>query len=79
MEVELKRQLESYLDMYEEKKAEFKQAEKEYFGFIREDFSDFEKCDKLENKYKEAKRECEVIESVIADFVLENREKIIVQ
>ena len=76
MEVELKRQLESYLDMYEEKKAKLEQEEKAYFGLAGEDFKNFAKCDKLENQYKEAKRECEVIKSVLADFVLENREKI---
>ena len=76
MEAELKRQLDSYLDMYEEKKAEFEQAEKEYFGLARECFDNFEKFDKLQNQYEEAERAYEVVACALANFALENRGKI---
>lgn len=79
MEAELKRQLQIYLDMYEEKKAELQKAEREYFGLTREDFSDFEKCECLRKQYKEAERMHDACASAIADLVLENREKIIIQ
>lgn len=79
MEEELKRQLEIHLDMYELNKTELQKAEKEYFGLVREDFSDFEKCECLRKQYKEAERMHDAYASAIADLVLENREKIIVQ
>ena len=65
--------------MYEEKKAELDQAEKRYFGLPREDFKYFEKCECLRKQYKEAKRMHDAYASAIADVVLENGEKIIVQ
>lgn len=76
-DITLKEALEKYLLQYSEKKSEYESASKAYFELSDADFENSEKCSLLSQQFDSAKGECDAYARYLADFVLENRDKIV--
>ena len=76
MKTELKEKLDQHITLYKQCKEELKDANEAFLGLTYEELCKDEKGEVIERQKELAERKCEICASMLADLVLENRERI---